>query len=333
MKRNEKWRGIARFLLRLLGSGIVLILTFYLIEWESLMGAFQDVLIWRMLAAAAVWMVAFISATLRWQVLLHAIDIRLPLLMLVALNFSSFFYGKILPGAVSGDVLKTIRLGQKQGCLEEIALSVTADRVVGLLVVGTFALSGVFSAPEIVASLELSKGALIVMGSILVAALMAGGIVIVYWPKLLGRFPWWQERADKVVSVLVMYWRSPSSIALSLLLSLVFQLAWVYMVWIIFTSFDIVVPFVVLLWAVALVNIITFLPISVGGLGVREGALVLLLSLYGIPAHQVMAASLSYFALGAGFAAVGGVVEAIGNVRGWPLLSAQDASIGAKRPE
>jgi hypothetical protein len=48
---------------------------------------------------------------------------------------------------------------------------------------------------------------------------------------------------------------------------------------------------------------------------------VLLLGLYGAPPHRVMAASLTYFALGTIFALVGGVVEVVGNLRGWPLLA------------
>ncbi len=321
MIRDEKWRKGARFLLRGLGSAIALILAFWLIEWESLWEAFRGVPAWPLLAAAGVWGIGFLATTLRWQVLLRATGIHLPLLILLALNFSGLFYGRILPGVVSGDVIKTARLAQKQSRLEEVALSVAADRVAGLLVIGAFAVLGVFFAPEAMDSLEVNRNAFITIGVILVVGLAAGCVVVAYRSQLLHRYPGVRGRLDKIVGALAMYWRSPSSIVLSLLLSVIFQLAWVCMMWILFSSFNIVVPFVVLFWAVALVNAVMFLPISVGGLGVREGALVLLLGLYGAPAHRVMAASLTYFALGTAFAIVGGAVEVIGNLRGWPLLA------------
>jgi uncharacterized protein (TIRG00374 family) len=319
--RNEKWRRAARFLLRVLGSAIALILAFWFIEWESLWEAFRNVPVWPLLAAAGVWGIAFCTATLRWQVLLRATGIHLPLSILLGLNFSGFFYGRILPGVVSGDVIKAVRLAQKQSRLEEVVLSVAADRVAGLLVIGTFAVLGVFFAPEVMASFEVNRNVLIAIGVILVVGLAAGCFIVAYRSKLLHRYPAIRGRLDKIVGALAMYWRSPSSIVLSLLLSVVFQLAWTCIMWIIFSSFNITVPFVVLLWIVALVNAIMFLPISIGGLGVREGALVLLLGLYGAPPHRVMAASLTYFALGTIFALVGGVVEVVGNLRGWPLLA------------
>ncbi len=50
---------------------------------------------------------------------------------------------------------------------------------------------------------------------------------------------------------------------------------------------DIALP--VLVWIVAAVSLINLLPVSVGGLGVREGAYVLLLSQNGVPVSSGLA--------------------------------------------
>jgi len=64
-------------------------------------------------------------------------------------------------------------------------------------------------------------------------------------------------------------------------------------------------------WVRSVVTVLTLLPISIGGVGVREGALVFTLQSLGVPAHDALALSLLVFAttiLAPGLA--GGAVEA-----------------------
>jgi len=65
--------------------------------------------------------------------------------------------------------------------------------------------------------------------------------------------------------------------------------------------------------------LVTVLPLSIGGLGVREGMLLLTLGGFGVPAHESIALSILVFAstiLAPGLA--GGVLEAIHWLRGTP---------------
>jgi uncharacterized membrane protein YbhN (UPF0104 family) len=63
-------------------------------------------------------------------------------------------------------------------------------------------------------------------------------------------------------------------------------------------------------WVRSVVVVLTLLPISIGGVGVREGVLVVTLATFGVPAHEALAFSILVFAttiLAPGLA--GGVVE------------------------
>lgn len=62
-------------------------------------------------------------------------------------------------------------------------------------------------------------------------------------------------------------------------------------------------------WVRSAMIIATILPISVSGLGLREGASLLLLSGYGIAAEHIVAFSLTVFALFVLFGLLGGVLE------------------------
>ncbi len=70
-------------------------------------------------------------------------------------------------------------------------------------------------------------------------------------------------------------------------------------------------------WVRSIVQLVTVLPISIGGLGVREGALVLTLAWFGVADHDALALAILVFAttiLAPGF--VGGVLEGVQWLRG-----------------
>jgi uncharacterized membrane protein YbhN (UPF0104 family) len=69
------------------------------------------------------------------------------------------------------------------------------------------------------------------------------------------------------------------------------------------------VGFPQLLWIVAAVSVLQSLPISVAGLGVREGAFVYLLRQQGADPASALALSLTVFAIQVLLAAVGGAIE------------------------
>jgi len=76
------------------------------------------------------------------------------------------------------------------------------------------------------------------------------------------------------------------------------------------------VSFAAMGWVRSVVVLITVLPISIGGLGVREGALVFTLQAYGVASHEALALAILIFAttiLAPGL--LGGILEAIRSLR------------------
>jgi hypothetical protein len=68
----------------------------------------------------------------------------------------------------------------------------------------------------------------------------------------------------------------------------------------------------VLMWVFAVVFFLQAIPISISGIGIREGALIVLLSRYGIRDSQAFALSLIVFLIAILMGLVGGVSETIG---------------------
>src|ERR1051325_10639529 len=68
-------------------------------------------------------------------------------------------------------------------------------------------------------------------------------------------------------------------------------------------------PWSKLFWVFPVITLITTLPITVAGAGVREGASIMMLGLYGIPAEDAVAAALLSLATNLFWGAVGGLVR------------------------
>lgn len=68
------------------------------------------------------------------------------------------------------------------------------------------------------------------------------------------------------------------------------------------------VPWLQLLWLFPVIQFVSTLPITVGGLGLREAAAMLLLGLYGVPPEEAAAAALLSFLTATAWAGVGGLV-------------------------
>jgi uncharacterized membrane protein YbhN (UPF0104 family) len=109
--------------------------------------------------------------------------------------------------------------------------------------------------------------------------------------------------------------RNLSALGIPLVLSLLFQIVVVLANLLVCLAFNIPLSFVQLLWVVAVVSVLQALPISIAGIGVREGAYIYLLQLHGVAGTQALALSLTLFALQLSMALTGGWLQLRGLLR------------------
>ena len=98
----------------------------------------------------------------------------------------------------------------------------------------------------------------------------------------------------------------------SVLLGIVYQLLCITVILIVAPAFGIDVPLVEWLWIFALVATAALLPLSIAGLGIREGAFVAVLGLLQVPSASALALSLTIFATQLATALLGGLIEFAG---------------------
>lgn len=222
---------------------------------------------------------------------------RLRVASLLRINFIKVLFNNILPGGVGGEAVRMYLIGRGIGSFGASAAAVTADRLTGLW---TQALFTAVSLPFLTASV-FSPGSrwLIAAGAAALAALV-GFLIMGPGPraagKLMARLPGFRDRHLQEVVRFQAFWRELAENKTRLLVvaacSLVSQCL---LIGILLTavrslggSLDIHQTAPILLFS-ALAGLI---PLSLGGLGVAEGAMALAFAAAGAPAEIGLLSSL-----------------------------------------
>ena len=85
------------------------------------------------LVALAIYFGAIAVGSVKWQILLKAQGIRVPLGSLLSFTFVGLFFGNFLPTNVGGDLVRGYDLARHTLLPAETAVSVVVDRMLGLI--------------------------------------------------------------------------------------------------------------------------------------------------------------------------------------------------------
>ena len=143
-----------------------------------------------------------------------------------------------------------------------------------------------------------------------IAATGAGGVLSLLAIRHLGLLP--SNRAQQF-NVMWEVVRSPQSLIMTTFLSAIVQVANAALVWLIAQGMGIAVPFGYYAVLVPMVSLLTLLPISVNGMGLREGATVLFLAPWGVADGTAVTLALLWFATHLAVSMLGGLVYLFGH--------------------
>jgi len=262
------------------------------------------------LAAA---LAAAVLATLRWQRVLRALDLPSDLHTLLNHVLAGQFVSNFLPSTVGGDVLRITRLSAGNGHRQESFASVVLERLTGFVVLPLLTLVALFANPTLLhlgtashVALGLSLGTL---GVLVVILLVAGNSRL--GSRLAGHANWLSFLGAVHLGLDRMR-RHPGKAASVLVAALAYQLAIVLAAWAAGHALGLNMGWSAAMAFVPIVAIAQVLPVSVNGLGLREGALVLLLAPLGVPAGQAVALGLLLYGMNLVVSLLGAPAFAVG---------------------
>ena len=263
--------------------------------------------------AFTVWLVSIVLVTLRWQRVLQALDLGSPFPPLLSHTLAGLFVANFLPSTVGGDVLRVVRLSADNGEAPASFASVVLERLTGFVVLPFISLCALLLHPSL---LGLGNASRLALGLCLLSLLALVVILaLTASPRLGGRLagrPSWLRFVGAVHLGLDRIRRHPSAAVGVLAVALAYQLTVVTAAWV--TAQALAIP---LGWApafafVPVMAIAQVIPVSFGGLGLREGALVVLLSPVGVSTEEAIALGLAMYGLNLVVSLLGAPALALG---------------------
>ena len=254
------------------------------------------------LASLAVIVAGIVLYAWRWRTLLAAIGTRIPFSLVLRQYLIGIFMNNFLPSTVGGDATKILMLGRTYG-YASVAASVVLDRGLGagilaVIAAGTLWVVGMDHPSYVAGRVALTALAALFLAAVGVAIVGTGGLS----PRLerIGAWPWAVNAAAHLQRTRVAFAgavRTPQvwlhaigTVGLySVLLTAVYQQFFVL-------QGGVRPDFIPLLVAVASAAVLSNLPVSINGVGLREQLHVLLLAPLGVTREAAVAISLLLFA-------------------------------------
>ena len=255
--------------------------------------------------------------SLTWSAILRDKGFMAPFPSVLRISLVSDFLGFIIPSSLGSDVVKAVGLSKYISDTAEGLSSLFVIRAVSYLVLFAVTLFTI-----LIFRHRLPQEAFIDGVALLLAAgFLVGAALLPFANRLLGmikaRLLGWGfdglfARLFKLYETFAFYQRTPKTLlkaAAGGFLSQVNRVAYLY---VIALSLRLDVDWTVFFVFVPVVTVVTMLPISMAGIGIREGGYVLLFSYAGLSVAETLGLSILGFALNLTAVLLGGLVYLIG---------------------
>ncbi len=303
---------------------ILLALALQLVDLDKLWTTLRSTSLQIIFITISGYLIGQLLSSYKWWTIARAGGIEASFLKAIRAYFIGMFANFFGLGLVGGDLARGILLARGHDKKTPAVASVVADRAQGLAVL---ALIGIISA--------------LVFGKDVIAAellwLLAGvGICIICgWiigpATLLRLTPKTFKHRDKIEQIARVFPRDLKTVSLITLLSICFHLIQIFLHYLIIVGLGVVVPFSYLLMVIPVINILSSLPISWNGLGVRENSYIFFLAPLYLSSEQAVAVGAIWLLGVLSSSLLGGAIAIMGS--DLSLLRMQkDAQVETGRP-
>lgn len=256
-------------------------------------------------SAAAAWLTAsalaiaaaFVTASARWWQVANTLDVQVSGRSMMSIYLAGQFVGNFLPTTIGGDVLRINRLGRISGSQASAFATVIIERLTGWVVLPLLTLLALVLQPSL---LNHSGGQIaggLALGTLVVLAFI---VWVAEHPRGLGRLAGGSRVRDALGAVhtgLSVFRRQPRAAVRLLGVGFAYQFLLVVSTALAGAAIGVNPGLRAWLAFAPMVLTIQLMPFTIGGLGVREGALVLFLDAHGVNEGEAVLLGLLLYAL------------------------------------
>ena len=287
-------KSLRKWGLRAVGSAVTLGLIFWFLPRDAIVEGFRRISLPLFLQTLALFCLAHVAAAGKWWWLM---DRPIPFVTALRAHFAGLAANLCLPGAAGGDAVRAAvaHVSMRDG--PRVAAGAIGDRMIDMVALAILMLTGIL----LLGGGEASKPTL----ALAVAALVfAGFAVALYAFPALARALWQRHpglparnMVLRLCDAFATLARQPLRLLGALVMSTAIQTLLVWLAIRLAEAVGVHLPVAAWLFAWPLAKIIATLPLSLGGLGVRESSLAALLVPLGAAAAPVVASGLVWQAV------------------------------------
>ncbi len=248
-------------------------------------------------------------STHRWRTIL-AKDMDLPYTKLLSIYFIGMFFNNFLPTMVGGDVIKGYYLYKRSRRGDVSVTSIFMDRYSG------------FTALIFLTTISVIVGYPVIKGTplpgflvLLIAAYVSASLIIWVGPlhnwamMIMAKIHFYgiNKKIDSLYKALMGYKSHPDILIKVFCYSIVVQAGMIICYWLLGVGLGMELSIIYFFLFIPLATVISMLPISLAGLGIREGAFVYLFTSAGATPEEALTLSLMWFAIMVFVSIAGGI--------------------------
>jgi hypothetical protein len=253
----------------------------------------------------------YIVCFLRWEMLLKAVNIRLPLARVIVAYCGGIFFSMFLPSTIGGDLVRSIDLSAHTKRPREVVATVLLDRLSGYVGMLIITISALFFGWELIQYRSVAIAVIMLVVLLVVILLVLFNDFIYSKVNRILDAPFAGRVGEAIKGLhqeLHIFKQHKKIIFYNVLLSILVQAVSPLAFYVTALSLGIKAHIAYFFVFLPIIGAITTLPISIGGLGLRDAMIIFFFARAGVVKDLAFAMSLVYFFFISAYAGIGGLV-------------------------
>ena len=309
----KRLKNIAFYLLRISITIVLLIFLFYKIDAKNIFEIVKGIDLSFLILAAALFIFVIFLLIIRWLMLLRALDIRVPLLRIIVAYMAGLFFNLFLPSSIGGDLIRGLDLSRFEKSKSKLFATVILDRLSGfvcVVILSFFALLFAYQRFVGDTAVLFSVGSLVVI-LIFTVLVLFNKEIFIKLSSVFDRFGSIKQGLMNFNEYILLFRNKKRILVYNMALSLIAQILGAVVFYFIAVSTGVDLSLIFFFIFVPIVNAIAVLPITIGGLGLRDYFTVLFFAKVGVEKSQAISLSLIWFSFMVAVGLLGGIIYVI----------------------
>ncbi|TET13875.1 MAG: flippase-like domain-containing protein [Actinobacteria bacterium] len=251
----------------------------------------------------------------RWNTLLGTQKVKLGTTTLTLTVLIGFFFNNFLPTSIGGDVFRTYDAAKKANIpIETSASIIIVERFSGIISASTYAIIALFLGFTAIGNRSFIIPVIIFFIICIIIAFLILNPSILRLNKLINKIKFLKKVKEKLANIyftFLSFKKFKWVLVRVLIYSFLLQFAVILNYFLAAKSLGINLNLTAFIFIVPVVTIIAMVPISIGGIGIRENTLVFIITAMGVGSEQAAICALLIFLMLIFIGIIGGITYSV----------------------